>query len=264
MNKIKVKTILYTILIITITLSSCTSHKKLVYLRNVDGKETQENFYAKTKPDYKIQKQDILYIKVLTLDEKISNVFNQSVNTQQNWFQNETSLFINGYVVNDSGNVELPVVGEINVENLTLDEAKTEIKKQAAVYLKSATIVVKLISFKFTVIGEVRQPGMYHNSNNQLTVMEAIGMAGDITDYGNRRKVLVLRPTKEGTNTYRLDLTSNKILTSDGYFLLPNDVVYIEPIKTKSLRMNFPAATLFFAAVTTTILVLNYIDNQNK
>jgi polysaccharide export outer membrane protein len=214
MNKIKVKTILYTILIITITLSSCTSHKKLVYLRNVDSKEVQENYYVKTKPDYKIHKQDILYIKVLTLDEEISNVFNQAIGYQQNYFQNETSLFINGYVVNDSGDVELPVVGEIGVEGLTLDEAKTEIEKQAAVYLKDATIVVKLISFKFTVLGEVSRPGMYHNSNNQLTVMEAIGMAGDITDFGNRRKVLVLRPTKEGTNTYRLDLTSNKILTS--------------------------------------------------
>jgi polysaccharide export outer membrane protein len=85
-------------------------------------------------------------------------------------------------------------------------------------------------------------------------------MAGDITDYGNRKQVLVLRPTSDGTKTFRLDLTNRSILTSDGFFLLPNDIVYVEPIKSKTFRINLPTISLAFTSISTLILVLNYIN----
>jgi polysaccharide export outer membrane protein len=174
-------------------------------------------------------------------------------------FQNETSLFINGYTVSDSGNIEIPVLGKIPVAGKTMDEAISSITQRANHYLKDATVIVKLISFKVSVIGEVNRPGTYNNFNNQLTVLEAVSMAGDITDYGNRRHILVLRPTATGTKTFRLDLTNPKILTSDGFFLLPNDIVYVEPIKNKSFRLNMPTISLAFSSVSTLILILNYL-----
>jgi len=118
---------------------------------------------------------------------------------------------------------------------------------------------IKLISFKFTVIGEVRQPGTYTNYNNQLTVLEAIGMAGDITDYGNREKVLVVRPTKEGTYTYRINVQDKNLLQSEGYFLLPNDIVIVEPIKSKPFQLNLPTLSLLLTGISTLILVLSFI-----
>jgi polysaccharide export outer membrane protein len=240
--------------------TSCTSHRQLVYLRNVDSLSA-ENYFPKTRPEYHIQNRDILYIKVYSLNEEMSQLINQTMGTyQQNLFQNETSLFINGYAVSDSGYVELPVLGRIRVEGYTVDEATEAIRERAGMYLKDATIIVKLISFKVSVIGEVNRPGTYNNFNSQLTVLEAISMAGDITDYGNRQKILVLRPDDKGTRTFRLNLTSKDILTSEGFFLLPNDIVYVEPIQSKSFRINIPNFSLALTSISTLILVLNFIN----
>lgn len=246
-------------LVTVLLLSSCTRYRDMVYMRDLE-KDSDESFTVKTYPDYRIQKQDILYIKIYNLNEEVSTIINQrSIGQSQNLFQNELSLFINGYTVSDSGYVEIPIIGKVNVLHKTIEEAKEEVQKQAEVYLKDAIIFLKLVSFKITVMGEVYQPGVYYNYNSQLTVLEAIGMAGDITDYGNRKKVLIIRPTKEGTNTFRLNLTKKDILASDGFFLLPNDIVYIEPIKSKSFKLNIPNMTLALSTITTLILILNYI-----
>jgi polysaccharide export outer membrane protein len=141
-----------------------------------------------------------------------------------------------------------------------MDEAISSIRKRADQFLKDATVIVKLISFKVSVIGEVNRPGTYNNFNSQLTVLEAVSMAGDITDYGDRKRVLVLRPSAEGTRSFRLDLTSKNILTSDGFFLLPNDIIYVEPIKNKTFRINMPTISLAFTSISTLILVLNFIN----
>ncbi len=240
--------------------TSCTSHKQLVYLGNVDS-VSADNFFPKNRPDYRIQTRDILYIKVYSLNEEMSNLINQTVGSyQQNLYQNETSLFINGYTVSDSGYVEIPILGRIHVEDKTVNEATNAIRTRAGQYLKDVTVIVKLVSFKFSVIGEVNRPGTYNNYNNQLTVLEAISMAGDITDYGNRKKVLVLRPASTGTHTFRLDLTKKDILSSDGFYLLPNDIVYVEPIHTKTFRINTPTISLLLTSISTLILVLNFIS----
>ena len=243
-----------------VVLASCTSHRQLVYLKNVDSVST-ENFYPKTRPEYLIQTRDIMYVKIYSLNEEMSSLINQTIgSSQQNLFQNETSLFINGYAVSDSGYIEIPVLGRVQVAGKTMDEAISMIRQRANHYLKDATVIVKLISFKVSVIGEVNRPGTYNNFNSQLTVLEAVSMAGDITDYGDRKRVLVLRPTADGTKSFRLNLTSKDILTSDGFFLLPNDIIYVEPIRSKSFRINMPAISLTFTSISTLILVLNYIN----
>ena len=247
--------------LILITGSACTSHRQLVYLKNVDSASV-EGYYPKNKPEYRIQTRDIMYVKVYSLNEEMSSLINQTIGSyQQNLFQNETSLFINGYAVSDSGNIEIPILGRIRVAGKTMDEAIASIRQRADQYLKDATVIVKLISFKISVIGEVHRPGTYNNFNNQLTVLEAISMAGDITDYGNRKRILVLRPIAEGTRSFRLDLTSRTILSSDGFFLLPNDIVYVEPIKNKTFRLNMPTISLAFTSISTLILILNFLNN---
>jgi polysaccharide export outer membrane protein len=121
-----------------------------------------------------------------------------------------------------------------------------------------------LLSFKFTVIGEVRAPGSYLNYNNYLTVIEAIGRAGGVGDFGNRDRVLVVRPYDKGTKTFRLNLQDKSILTSEAYFLLPNDVVIVEPMKQKIFNLNLPTISFFIttglAAITTTLLLINYFE----
>ena len=239
--------------------SSCTSQKQLIYLQDIDTLKSPEVSKQRT-PDYKIQPSDILYIRLMSMDPNINQIYNPNFSTnQQNLFNNAQSFYIYGYSVNDSGYVTVPFVGNVEVAGLTIEEAKNAIQAQTNKILKNATVDVKLVSFKYSVLGEVKKPGTYTNFNNQLTILEAISRAGDITDYGNREKVLVLRPGETKSTVYRINLTNTKFLTSDAFFLLPNDIVYVEPIKSKPFRINIPIFSLLLTSVSTLILVLSFI-----
>jgi len=245
---------------IFILLSSCTTQKQLTYLQNVDSIPNGTVYY-KQPIEYHIQNQDILYIRVVSLNAEVNDLINSfsSSNYSQNLFQNDVSLFLYGYSVNDSGFVDVPYIGKVQVMGLTLDSARDTIMAKVNHSIKNATVIVKLISFKYSVLGEVKRPGIYKNFNNQLTILEAISSAGDITDYGNRHKVLIIRPTKDQTQTFRVDLTDRKVLSSEAFFLLPNDIVYVEPIKSKTFRVNIPTVSLMLSTVTTLLLILRFI-----
>ena len=247
-------------------LTSCTSQKELNYLNNLDTTTTSQ-YFEMQRPDYRIQFKDILYVNIFTLNADMNALLNPAtVAGNNNSFREESNIYVFGYNVSDSGTISLPVLGDIRVQGLTLDETQKEIKKRADLYLNNAAVNVKLLSFKFTVIGEVNRPGTYSNFNNQLTVLEAIGMAGDISDFGNRNEVLIVRPTKDGTVTYRINLQDNKLLQSEGYFLLPNDVVIVKPLKNKPFQLNLPTTSLIITSglstITTLILLLNFLNSN--
>jgi polysaccharide biosynthesis/export protein len=243
---------------------SCTSQKKLAYLNNLPVAGGEESFIMNI-PDYKIQPRDILYItaKAMKPDGSISDFLGSSINAGVNLLQGESGGALFGYDVNPEGNIVLPAVGSVKVSGFTLEETKKIIQVSAEKVFKNVTIECKLLSFKFTVIGEVRSPGTYINYNNYLTVLEAIGRAGGVGDYGNRSKVLVIRPVDKGTKTFRLNLQDKKILTSEAYFLLPNDVIIVEPLSQKIFNMNLPTIsfiiTTTLTAVSTTLLLINYL-----
>jgi polysaccharide biosynthesis/export protein len=253
-------------LVAILVFGSCTSQKELMYLSNLDTTSTQQ-FFPLERPSYRIQYQDILYVDIFTMSPEMNALLNpNSGPSSYNTYRDNSNIYIYGYTVSDSGNVSIPIIGDVKVVGLTIDEVKTAVEESAKQYLKDAVINVKLLSFKFTVMGEVNRPGSYTNFNNQLTVLDAIGMAGDISDYGNRRHVLVLRPAKQGTFTYHIDLQDKYVLQSEGYFLLPNDIVVVEPVKSKPTKLNIPTYTLIISTtlstISTLILLLNYIDTN--
>ncbi len=241
--------------------ASCTRYKELVLLQENPDIETDSlGFYPYQVPEYRIQQRDILYIRIISLNKDVTDIMNTTPSNVSNAFSNEASFYIYGYNVSDSGFVEIPIVGKVCVVGKTLEEAKIAITNKTLEFLKDPTVIVKLISFKYSVLGEVNNPGVYTNFNNQLTVLEAISKAGDISAFGDRCRVMVIRPGVKGTTTHRLDLTNEEILLLDGFFLLPNDIVYVEPIKSRNFRNNIAIWSLFLSTVTTFILVLNYIN----
>lgn len=245
-------------------LSSCTNTKKLAYLYNLP--ETKgEQFFTMEIPDYQIQARDVLYItiKAMKPDGTINDFLSSTVGGQGLVSaQGESGGYLSGYDVNFEGNIILPVLGEIQVRGLTLMEARKLIQISTERVFKDATVECKLLSFKFTVIGEVNSPGSYINYNNYLTVLEAIGRAGGVGDFGRRDKVLVVRPTRGGTKTFSLNLQDKQLLSSEAYFLLPNDVIIVEPVKQKIFNMNLPTISFVISSVTgiltTTLLLINY------
>jgi polysaccharide export outer membrane protein len=216
-------------------------------------------------PDYKIQPRDILYItiKAVTPDGRITDFLSTGSSVGVNLTQGESGGYLYGFDVDMEGKIVIPAVGQVSVSGLTLEETRKVVQDLADKVFKNSTVECKLLSFKFTVIGEVRTPGTYINYNNYLTVLEAIGRAGGVDDYGNRSKVLVVRPMDKGTRTFRLNLQDKNILTSDAYFLLPNDVVIVEPLSQKIFNMNLPTISFILTALTSsitmTLLLINYL-----
>ncbi len=250
--------------VVFLLLTSCTSQKKLAYLSNLP-EASGEQFFTMDIPDYKIQYRDILYttLKAMNPEGMITDFLGGAGSASlSTYMQSEGGGYIYGYNVNQEGNVILPVLGAIKVEGKTLDEIRILLQSEFDKNYKNAIVECKLLSFKFTVIGEVRAPGTYVNYNNYLTVLEAIGRAGGIGDYGKRDRILVVRPGEKGTKTYTLNLQDKAILNSEAYFLLPNDVVIVEAQKTKIFNMNLPAISFaistFTGLLTTTLLLINY------
>lgn len=249
-------------------LASCTSTEKLTYLNNLP-ETTEAQYFPMDIPDYKLQYRDILYIsaKAMSPTGSIEELLQGSrQNNQNTYFNSEAGQYIMGYDVDKDGNIFLPVIGKVNVAGRTIEEVRLTLTEAVDKDFKDAYVECKLLSFKFTVLGEARAPGTYVNYNNYLTVLEAVGRAGGVADFGRRDRVLVVRPTDNGSKTYRINLQDKNLLTSEAYFLQPNDVVIIEPVDHKIFNMNLPTFSFLLTSVTslitTTLLLINFINNN--
>jgi polysaccharide biosynthesis/export protein len=242
--------------------SSCTSQKKLAYLNNLPEPNREETFPMDV-PNYKIQPRDVLFItaKAMIYDGSITDLLSSGSGSTS--AQGETGGFLYGYDVNSEGNIMIPAVGVIKVGGLTLDETRALVQSYVDKVFKNSTVICKILSFKFTVIGEVHSPGSYINYNNYLTILEAIGRAGGVGDFGNRNKILVVRPVEKGIRTFTLNLQDKNILSSEGYFLLPNDVVIVQPLSQKIFNLNLPTISFIIASLTggvsMTLLLINFL-----
>jgi polysaccharide export outer membrane protein len=218
-----------------------------------------------TKPqEYRINTNDILDIQVQSSDAEVTRIFNLYQGAGNNFNQADPgAMFLTGYEVNPLGMIKLPIIGEIYVKDLTMGEIQRAIQEEVDKYIINATVVAKLVSFKVTVLGEVTAPGYYYVYNSQANIFEILGLAGDMTVYGKRDAVKLLRQTDAGTTVVLLDLTDPNLIESDYYFTQPNDIIYVEPFRATTKRDNLAALTyisLFTGLVSTTILILNYIN----
>lgn len=235
---------------------ACNRKSQLVYLNDV----TNETLGAVKAPVYLIKPGDVLSIQIYTQDPNISRLFNiANTQTTTSVYNSEISTYITGFSVSDSGEVNLPVIGKVKIAELSVRNAQEAIQQAADRYLKDALVVVKLLSFRVTVLGEVKRPGTYINYKDNLNIFEAIGLAGDLSDFGKRTNVLVLRNTPQGVKTYRMDLQDKNIVSSEGFYLQPNDTLIVEPRNGKVMALNTPNIQLLLSTLTTLLLFLNYL-----
>ena len=257
------KTIFPAFGVLILILTGCTSQKKLAYLNNLPETNGEETFPMEI-PDYKIQPRDVLYItiKAMSPDGTIKDFLSSAGTIGVSLGQGDVGAFI-GFNVNPEGYITFVPIGQIKVSGLTLEETRKMLQDLTEKVFKNSVVECKLLSFKYTVIGEVKSPGAYINYNNYLTVIEAIGRAGGVGDFGNRNRILVVRPIDKGTKTYRLNLQDKNILSSEAYFLLPNDVVIVEPMNQKIFNLNIPTISFvistFTATISMTLLLINYL-----
>lgn len=233
-------------------LSSCNSYKKLTYLQHI-GRDA-DTLYAKKKTEYRLQSADILYVRIITMNDEVDRLFNPLFSVSGgSYYMRAENLYIMGYEITDSGYVELPILKKIHVEGLTVDQAKKKIQEKALEYLKDPQVIVKMHTFRFTILGEVNSPGVKEHGAHQINLMEALALGGDITYNGNRENILILHPTNEGTRIKRIDVTNRDLVATEDYFIQPNDIIYVEPLKTTLLRER-TQDYLFYISAFTSIL----------
>lgn len=248
--------------LIAVTFIACVSNKKIRYLNGKGPEVGLVQTFENQKFEYHIQTNDVLLINVQSTEPDISVIFNVNQGNNGNNFANQSSLFISGYSVDHQGNINLPIVGKISVKNLTLFEVQNIVQTSIDEYLKNATVVIKLVSFRVTILGETKNPGNFYVSNEQVTIFEALGLSGDITEFGNRKEVQLIRQLVDGAEVVELDLTDPEIITSKYYYLLPNDVVYVPPLKSRARRSNLQPLSVGLTALSTLILLLNFVSNN--
>jgi polysaccharide biosynthesis/export protein len=235
--------ILIFITVLAFLLSSCVSQKKIKYLQQKQNEDTNTYFPANRTADYKIQPKDNIYIRIMSLDEKTNQLFNSMNPSSFGGYSGsqDPSMYLNSYSVSDEGYIEFPVLGKVFIKELTVEQVKNLIQQLVDEYIKEAVVVVRMVNFKITILGEARSPGQYAIYQNQINIFEAISQAGDLTDFANRNKVILVRQVKGGSKIHYLDITSTKLLSSDLYYMAPNDILYFSPLRAKQFGFaTFP------------------------
>jgi len=259
----KINTATYTNLILFVlifiliaALSSCIPQKKLKYVQKKDPKDTVELFTLATRPKTTIQPFDNLYIKVISPDELTSRMFNFESQNIQSQGINYNMI---SYTVNDSGFINFPYVGQIKVKDLTILQAKDTIQDALSKYISNSTIIVKFVGKSVTIVGEVYRQGDYVIYDDNVNVFTAFSMAGGITDFGDRENVTIIRETSGKAEYFKIDLTDRHLLKSDFYYLKPEDVVIVSPLKQKSWGFATFPYTLVLTSITTIIALMAFV-----
>jgi polysaccharide export outer membrane protein len=251
-------------LVIIKGMTSCVSPKSIVYFQG----DTLRNSSSPIVQNYTpiIQKNDMLSIIVGSLNAEANEVFNAA-----NKYASATSSYGNsssaaiqpfGYLVDSDGNIELPLIGKVKVEGLQIKVAADTLRNRLLTYLKEPSVTIRNINFKVSVLGEVRSPSVYNIPDEKITLPEVLSLAGDLTIYGRRDNVLLIRE-ENGVRQYaRIDLTARDVFNSPYYYLHKNDVIYVEPAKVKMNQTDraLQLAPLFLSVITALSLAFYRIN----
>ena len=244
-------------LLIISAMFSCVSQKNVKLIQERVNKEMKTQFENSKTATYRVQTGDHLYIRVYSVDPKTSKFFQNDFP----YLMNSTYQYLNTYVVDEFGYISFSFIEKLYVKGLSVEEVQKALQQQLDTYFKETTAYVKLVNFQVGVLGEVNSPGNYTIEQDQINVFQALGLAGGITDFGNYKEVKLVRQTQAGSEVHMLDITDNRILESPYYYLMPNDVIYIEPRSTKSWAYSqFPYQTLlyfFSVAILGTALIID-------
>ena len=241
------------ILTIALFLASCVPQSKLKYVQDDTTTQLKEE-YLHNRPIKRIKPFDNLYINVMSLDEQTARMFSNQAPTMAGGI----NIDLLSYAVSESGSIDFPFIGEINLNNLTVIEAKEKVEKEISQYLSNTAITMKIVNSNITVLGEVRNQGEFPYFKEQLNIFQAMGYAGGITDYGDKSKVILIREYNNIVRYHDLDLTDKNIVEHPFYYLQPGDVVLVEPIKTKFHNLRTFTYSTFLATSTTLVTILYF------
>lgn len=231
--------------------ASCVTQKQIEYMKASSDKE-----FSRTQPEeYKVKPYDELFIQVYGLDET-SSTFIKNKNEALGQMTPYSASLI-AFPVDKDGFINFSLVGRIHVNGKTLTQVEDELKKSLTGILNQPIITVKLLSKHFTILGDVRAPGNFYYTQDNLSIFDALGMAGDISDYGNRKKVVIVRELNGKISRKEINLNKPDILASEYYYVKPNDLIYIKQMKRRFWALREFPYTVILSAITTGVLLYN-------
>ncbi len=237
------------VVLLMVFASSCVPVNLLSYFNDI---EELEKPVSNPKTQKTILPFDRLYIRILSIDPQTRAIFDLPEEARYSSSVNS----ILGYLVDEGGNIEFPFVGKINVGSLTLAEAGVKIEEALGEYVANTTILVKFIDNQVSILGEVQNQGVYAFSQDKLNIYEALALGGGLTRYGNRKSIILVRQEGDRIMQHKLNLSDSKIASKEFYYILPNDVLVVEPLRSISSSYSNITFTTLLAAVTTMIGVL--------
>lgn len=240
MKKLSLRQIITNTILLGILISSCNTAKNITYFQNVPDSIFSKSYTTTIAQfsDPVIQSNDILQVSILTLDPQSNSILTPansgSFSVQVGASTGAIPQTISGFMVGSDGCIELPLAGKIKVAGLTTTEARDLIGTKVAVLYKQPVVSVRLANFTVTVLGEVARPSTYVVPNEKISILDAIGMAGDLTIYGKRENILLSRDSSGHKIFTRFNLNSSDIMQSPYFYLKQGDIVYVEPSKSKA------------------------------
>jgi polysaccharide export outer membrane protein len=234
-----------------------------VYLGDAQNNENIKGLHT----DYVLKTGDILYVSIKSMNPEVNVLFNPESNMEAGGnsgygsqkYSTPSGAYLYGFEIDNEGNLKLPMLGKINLLGTPITQVESVVQKKADEFLNDAIVKVKLLNFKVTVTGEVRNPGTYYNYNNSITVIEAIALANGNTDFASIKKVMVVRTFPDGNKTYLIDLGTKKTYLSEAFYLQPNDYVIVQPDKYKNFQLNSQAYSLIFSSLSILLAVLGFV-----
>lgn len=252
------KGILTFLLVIPWLINSCISQRDLEYIRK--DTKTPIAFDEAKYADYLLRPNDALYIKISSVDDASSNIFAQA--DEMTGSIDPYSAYLNSYTIDREGFVQLPVIGMIKASGKTTMQVSQIIKDSVENILSMPVVTVKLVNQYVSILGEVNNPGHFVFSQDKFTIFNALGMAGDITPYGDRKHVIITRNEFGKTTKRSFDLTNPNILSSDYYYIQPNDLIYIKPMRKRIWGVEEFPFSLIMSTITTGLVIYTFINQQ--
>ncbi|MCU0358135.1 MAG: polysaccharide export protein [Cyclobacteriaceae bacterium] len=251
-------------------LASCVPNKKIQYLQKDDvnkkdlKRDTVLRSYDMQIREYKIQPLDILSIRLESLTEPEYDFMTKLLQLDQMMMGggNPANMLVTGFLVDQNGDLEFPVVGKIPFAGLSLFEAQEKLKVLFSPYLKDPVAQVRLLNFRFTVLGEVLRENQVVSQNVRVTVMEAIGLAGGLTDLADRSNVKIIRQRGEKVDVLYLNLLDEELLASQNYYVQQNDIIVVPPLRQRPFRKYWTEnIAIVVSTLTLVLLVVNLFQN---
>ena len=253
------RNIIFTLLhfiIFTLFLSSCGSTKKIPYFANKDQVDLS---LSKHLYDAKIMPKDLLQIQVFSMTPEASEPFNLlKLTGSASTTTNNGHGTIYDYLVDNEGNISYPVIGTLHLGGLTKKEAEDLIQSKIKPYLaetENVVVHVRMINYKYAVLGGVNKPGVFTTQNEKVSILEAIAQAGDLTTFAYRDRIFLIRENADGQKEYhQMDINDANIVTSPYFYLQQNDVIYVEPRKTEARNAFISANTTIWFSITSSLM----------